>query len=569
MVIATDDRPGALVGARLAAGDWPAPAVVFVGPTGSGKTTLLNAICRKLELKGTTVASGDHALRASATQSGVAVVDGLGLRETAAQVASLVEVDWRVIGAVLGPSPEVTVEFGLLSDIGLVRIVELRSLRMKARRNLLGVVLSGADPAAVDLISRCGPGDGRALRVLAARIGARCRVTAGAVDVGAAAATLRGGLRLGANGPAPPVPRLIRDLVEQPSPRAAEAVVASLGDSLRPLAVLGPAEEPVGAVRAGAPVAVAGGTPNAVAVRSALHHALAGRRVLLHTASVSETAAAEGMVRLAGGRQPTDGPANDLAAELVAGLGLVVLADAAVSLSDLPSTLRRCYAHTGVRPEIVVVDGPNLDELSWAERADVPVVVAAAHGAALPPSIESSTLWDIATTTVPPAIRRSGSEWVRLPTIEINGQQKVALARSGGALTRDDTGAVLGWRLWELAVNGQGAALRSPLRKMVWPRGVVVAACASCGPLPSESCRCGIYAYNELFDAVAEWRHQPNLIIGRVRCWGRVLRHESGFRAQRAQPVLLHLGTVATETERRALSARYGCEVTVGRGTDR
>jgi hypothetical protein len=41
-----------------------------------------------------------------------------------------------------------------------------------------------------------------------------------------------------------------------------------------------------------------------------------------------------------------------------------------------------------------------------------------------------------------------------------------------------------------------------------------------------------------------------------------VLRHDDGVRAEHAQPVSLHLGTIGSETERRSLSARYGCDVT-------
>ena len=556
------DSPGALVGARLAVGEWPAPAVVVVGPPGSGKTTLLNAICRILELTGTTVATGDDALRASAAQSSVAVVDGLRLRKTADQVAALVRADWRVIATALGPTPDVDDAFGSLSDFGLVRIVELRSLPMEARRTLLRVELSTADPSAVDLINRCGPVDGRELRVLAARVRARGALDDGEVDVDVAAATLRAGLRVGSKKHGPPVPRLIHDLVARPSPRAAEAVVSSLADSLHPLAVLGPAEEPVKTVRAGAPVAVAGGGEYAVALRSTLHHALAGRRVLLQTARLSEADTAKSMVSLAGGPERKDRRANTLAAELVAGLGIVVLADAAVSLADLPSTLRRCYKHTRVKPDIVVVDGNGLGELSWAEQIDVPVVVAAANGAALPSGIDSSSIWDLARTGDSAAVRRVGSEWLPLPLIQIDGQEK-------GALRRDDSGAVLGWRLWELSADDQGPALRSPIRGTVWPRGVLASTCPSCGSVPIKTCRCGIYAYHELCDAEAEWRQHPHLIIGQLRCWGRVMCHEFGFRAERVQPVVLHLGTVATETERRALSARYGCEVTVCDGTRR
>ncbi len=555
------DSPGALVGARLAVGDWAAPAVVFVGPPGSGKTTLVNAICRILELSGTTIATGHDALGASAAPSSVAVVDSLRLRTTADQVAALVRAGWRVIATALGPTPDVDDAFGSLSGFGLVRIVELRSLPMEARRRLLHVELSTADPSAVDLINRCGPADGRELRVLAARVTARGALDAGEIDVDVAAATLRAGLRVGASKHGPPVPRQIHDLLARPSPRAAEAVVSSLADSLHPLAVLGPAEESVKSVTPGAPVAVAGGAEFAVALRSALHHALAGRRVLLQTARLSEADTAKSMVSLAGGPERKDRRANSLAAELVAGLGVVVLADAAVSLADLPSTLRRCYKHTGVKPDIVVVDGHSLGELSWAAQIDVPVVVATADGAALPSGIQSSSIWDLASAGDSAAIRRPGSEWVPLPLIQIDGHEK-------GALRRDDSGAVLGWRLWELSADDQGPALKSPVRGTIWPRGVLASACPSCGPAPVNSCHCGIYAYHELCDAEAEWRQHPHLIIGQLRGWGRVMCHRFGFRAERVQPVVLHLGTVATETERRALSARYGCEATVcdGRG---
>lgn len=129
---------------------------------------------------------------------------GLPLRRTADQVTSLVRADWRVIATALGRTPDVGDAFGSLYPFGLVRIVELRSLPMEARRVLLRAKLNTADPSAVDLINRCGPVDGRALRVLATRVRARAALRTGKVDVDVAAATLRAGLRLGRNKHGPP-----------------------------------------------------------------------------------------------------------------------------------------------------------------------------------------------------------------------------------------------------------------------------------------------------------------------------------------------------------------------------
>lgn len=118
----------------------------------------------------------------------------------------------------------------------------------------------------------------------------------------------------------------------------------------------------------------------------------------------------------------------------------------------------------------------------------------------------------------------------------------------------DGADALLGWKLWELREN----TLLSPLRGTVWPRGVFVAECDH--GRPSRHCRCGTYAFGDLPSALDARRDTH--VLGVVRGWGRVVRHEFGFRAQYTQPIQLYLRQ-HQHSSRRRLIEQYECDADV------
>ena len=78
--------------------------------------------------------------------------------------------------------------------------------------------------------------------------------------------------------------------------------------------------------------------------------------------------------------------------------------------------------------------------------------------------------------------------------------------------------------------------------RIEWPTGGLTALPCANGPAPAFDCTCGIYATRELRDPGSAWRSGPryaNHVIGAVALWGRVVEHESGYRAQHARPVAL------------------------------
>lgn len=97
---------------------------------------------------------------------------------------------------------------------------------------------------------------------------------------------------------------------------------------------------------------------------------------------------------------------------------------------------------------------------------------------------------------------------------------------------------ITGWRYW----RADEGWLCSLLKFKTWPPGRALR--AQCvlsedhGPLPGESCGCGIYAAVNL--PTLKELLQPNLdsplVVGEVALWGRVIPAELGFRAELAYP---------------------------------
>ena len=129
----------------------------------------------------------------------------------------------------------------------------------------------------------------------------------------------------------------------------------------------------------------------------------------------------------------------------------------------------------------------------------------------------------------------------------------------------DYAGALIGWRVWCVFRRGDELRLASVIADDVWPSGSALVASCRAHELPSsrlvrpdrsrhgaphEACTCGIYAAR---DAAAVWTYLRGRddadtvarVLGRVLLWGRVVEHESGWRAERAYPLELHTGDAA------------------------
>jgi hypothetical protein len=119
---------------------------------------------------------------------------------------------------------------------------------------------------------------------------------------------------------------------------------------------------------------------------------------------------------------------------------------------------------------------------------------------------------------------------------------------------------LLGWRLWQVRDDVGRPMLVSPVQGVPWPRGVMTATCFTCRRVTSASCRCGLYAFASVFEALAEWSDRYRLVLGEVRGWGHTAIHEYGFRCEHAQILRLHAPTLEPEL-RAALADAYDCPV--------
>ena len=59
------------------------------------------------------------------------------------------------------------------------------------------------------------------------------------------------------------------------------------------------------------------------------------------------------------------------------------------------------------------------------------------------------------------------------------------------------------------------------------------------GVSPEPSCSCGIYAYHDIMPMTRALREEPYMFGGAVLCWGRIVIHPEGMRAQHARPLAL------------------------------
>jgi hypothetical protein len=115
---------------------------------------------------------------------------------------------------------------------------------------------------------------------------------------------------------------------------------------------------------------------------------------------------------------------------------------------------------------------------------------------------------------------------------------------------------ILGWRLWRLRRNEEGALRLTPTTpRAAWEPGVAIhARCSGAhtrlymvfnpelepthrSPMPG--CTCGVHAMKDV-RRITNGRTR-GAVVGRVAMWGRVIEHSKGWRAEFAYPSRLRL----------------------------
>lgn len=150
---------------------------------------------------------------------------------------------------------------------------------------------------------------------------------------------------------------------------------------------------------------------------------------------------------------------------------------------------------------------------------------------------------------------------------------------------------IIGWRMW---VRGYGINLEPYLKSLWggarWPeREPMVARCMQvdtthshwmarwklpkvcCAHSPRSGCKCGLYAVSDP-SPVLQPSDDARFVVGRIALWGKVIRHERGYRAQYGYPLSIGLGESASKVPSRGwevverLANAYGCEIDFGPG---
>lgn len=113
--------------------------------------------------------------------------------------------------------------------------------------------------------------------------------------------------------------------------------------------------------------------------------------------------------------------------------------------------------------------------------------------------------------------------------------------RGGGEQPPDLTEAVLGFRVWSVAIDGRLGAV---VAGSFWTPGVNEAVCdPAVAPsrrrhvAPQPGCNCGFNAYFALRKEIR--RHHGSLALGAIAAWGAMDVYADGFRAQYAQVIAL------------------------------
>ena len=85
--------------------------------------------------------------------------------------------------------------------------------------------------------------------------------------------------------------------------------------------------------------------------------------------------------------------------------------------------------------------------------------------------------------------------------------------------------------------------------------------------IPVTECSCGFYAYKTEGGVATSGYFDPGdglSVAGRVALWGKVIEHETGFRAVFAYPQLLYLRGQAADELVRCVADRYAIECVPG-----
>lgn len=118
----------------------------------------------------------------------------------------------------------------------------------------------------------------------------------------------------------------------------------------------------------------------------------------------------------------------------------------------------------------------------------------------------------------------------------------------------------VGYRFWRVDPDDAWTRgrLQSPVAETLWPpHESLVAECQTRPGLrlaraglhrydieptsPVPGCSCGIYAYHDMAPMMRALKEEPFMFGGAVLCWGRIVIHPEGMRAQHARPLALCL----------------------------
>jgi hypothetical protein len=132
-----------------------------------------------------------------------------------------------------------------------------------------------------------------------------------------------------------------------------------------------------------------------------------------------------------------------------------------------------------------------------------------------------------------------------------------------------EEGLIVGFRQWLalddklISITGE---ISGPFKQSIWKVGVNEAECRYYSNYtigdhksPQAECYCGYYFFNQ-----PVWCNlfADNFVIGACLCWGKTIRHQEGFRAEYARPILL-VGNPAQDNyeQIKKLAKAYDCRV--------
>jgi hypothetical protein len=126
-----------------------------------------------------------------------------------------------------------------------------------------------------------------------------------------------------------------------------------------------------------------------------------------------------------------------------------------------------------------------------------------------------------------------------------------------GAVIRETSETLIGWRAWTVTETPEGLRLGSVLHELLW--AIDEPALAECRrdedpfagaigahPVPGRECNCGFHAARDPANALSYLRGRDEAgtvcrILGEVALWGHVVETESGWRASHAYPARLYV----------------------------